>query len=136
MQTVTNRCDVTFGHTFEITWEDCYKCGIPFGLPSAFRKNRLRDHKEWFCPNGHGQVFVGKTEEQRLKERLERETRRANNYRDSAQHYARSAASYQGHATRLRKQVAAGKCPVCNKELKQLKAHMDRQHPTYAEDER
>lgn len=49
---------------------ECCKCGIIFGV-SQERNNRLLDtHETFYCPSGHPQSYVGKTEAQKLKEQL------------------------------------------------------------------
>lgn len=48
----------------------CYKCGIPFLVPSYFKEKRINNHENFWCPNGHMQAFVGKTEAEKLREQL------------------------------------------------------------------
>ena len=50
----------------------CSECGVDFGVPDAFERARREDHRTFWCPNGHGQVFRGKTEAEKLREELER----------------------------------------------------------------
>jgi hypothetical protein len=40
--------------------ETCYSCGVVFGMPEIFKENRLKDHRLFYCPNGHGQYYLGK----------------------------------------------------------------------------
>lgn len=90
----------------------------------------------FFCPNGHGLAYGGNT----LKERLTR----AEQARDSARAYARSVqdqndaerrshAATKGQLTRVRKRIAAGVCPCCNRTFQNVARHMAGQHPDYAE---
>jgi hypothetical protein len=51
-------------------------CGISWYHPSGFDQQRRRDHIIFYCPNGHGQYYTGKNEEEKLKQKvvdLERE---------------------------------------------------------------
>lgn len=48
----------------------CAHCGMPFAM-SRDKKERLRKcHNTFYCPDGHAQSFVGKTEEERLREKV------------------------------------------------------------------
>ena len=39
----------------------------------------------------------------------------------------------KGQVTRIKKRVANGVCPCCNRTFKDLAAHMSTQHPDYIE---
>lgn len=119
--------------------ESCYKCGTNFALTNDFQAERLRDRAEFFCPNGHAQHYIGKTEEERLREELERTKRGAEqNVRflesrvaaeKAAAHGARvSAGRAKAKLDRAMKRVGAGVCPCCNRTFKQLAAHMKTKH--------
>jgi hypothetical protein len=55
----------------EIVLIYCAHCGMPFGI-TRDRMNRLKYcHNTFWCPSGHGQIFAGKSEEERLKEKVE-----------------------------------------------------------------
>ena len=48
----------------------CAHCGQPFAM-SQDKAERLRKcHNTFYCPDGHAQKFIGKTEEERLRERV------------------------------------------------------------------
>jgi hypothetical protein len=109
---------------------ECCSCGIEFAVRQSF-ETRLRDtHKQFYCPNGHPQSFVAKSEAEQLREKLaeaervrdlavkrkewaEQETKRAEEERD-----------------RLKKRVARGSCPCCKRHFKNLERHMASKHPT------
>ena len=55
--------------TFFVT-ETCCNCSMPFAMTEDFQKARRQDRKTFYCPAGHGQRYVGKTEEQKLKDVL------------------------------------------------------------------
>jgi hypothetical protein len=87
------------------------------------------DHsRSFYCPNGHGRIFTGETEAQRLK----RELKWANDVAASAQARAdqaeRSRAAWKGQTTKLRNRVTNGQCPFCGKYLVSLDVHIARQH--------
>ena len=114
----------------------CYKCGIEFALPTSFVKKRREDHADFYCPNGHAQHFVSKTEAELLREQLQREQRNHNWTRESLTRANREVAqkeaarrSQKAATTRLKKRVAAGRCPGCSTEFPDLAAHVAEAHP-------
>jgi len=107
--------------------EECYKCGVTFAFPVEIYERCHRDHeRSFYCPNGHGQVYTGKTSEQKLKERLEQEARRNQELENRA---GRISKNYM----RMRKRVANGVCPCCNRTFQNLFRHMKSEHPDFAE---
>lgn len=50
----------------------CYKCGVSFWLTQQY-DDQLRDcHNDFYCPNGHAQHYVAKSEAEKAKEELSR----------------------------------------------------------------
>ena len=39
----------------------CCVCDMTFAVSDGFKLRRLKDHKVFFCPNGHAQHFGQKT---------------------------------------------------------------------------
>lgn len=119
------------------TWlvaQECYKCGIAFGLPADFRENRLQDHRFFHCPNGHSQHYLGKTDAEKLKDaqrELARTRTREQATRDQLHASERSRAALRGVNTRTKRRIANGICPCCSRSFKDLAAHMEGQHPDY-----
>lgn len=118
--------------------EYCCVCGILFCFPENFEAERRRDRASFYCPNGHGQHYTGKTEADLAREEAARHKRQAEFWQQCAQNRRletqRARASQQatkGHLTRLRKRVAAGKCPCCAAEFQDLARHIQRQHPDF-----
>lgn len=115
----------------------CYLCDVSFGLPDTLQQRRRNDGKEWFCPNGHGQVYK-ETEADRLRKQLETEQRRviqlrserdaASRNREAAE---RSASAFKGQATRLRKRIGNGVCPCCNRHFSNVERHISNKHPEF-----
>lgn len=117
--------------TTTLVAETCYSCGVAFGMPSHLRADRLRDHKSFWCPNGHAQQYTGKTEEQRLREQLDAARSLATRERERRQTEERSARAYRGHVTRLKRRLGAGKCPCCSQEFPDVAEHLAAEHPGY-----
>lgn len=125
-----------------VTVIECGKCGVAFGMTEDFIRERKRDKRTWYCPNGHPRYYPGPTPEQEqiaaaeraaAAERRARE--RAEFERDRARTDAHGKAILLGKAkaklARVEERVAHGVCPCCNRTFKQLAAHMARKHPDY-----
>ena len=54
-----------------MVWEECCKCGVPFGITQDHETKLRRTHAWFYCPNGHAQHYLGKTESEKKIERLE-----------------------------------------------------------------
>lgn len=114
---------VTLAVTFET--EECCDCGMPFAMTADFRKRRLEKRDLFYCPAGHPQHYLGKSEAQQLRERLDATLKRENEERA-----ARVAAEKANE--RLKRRVKAGTCPCCKRTVSQLARHMKSKHPEYA----
>jgi hypothetical protein len=114
---------------------DCGECGIEFGVPNDFDDRRRRDHKTFYCPNGHPRVYLGESDAEKIK-RLEREAAAERDAKVRA--YAEVEAArrvnraLRGQATKLRKRISGGVCPCCNRTFVELGRHMATKHPEYA----
>lgn len=117
---------VTVQRVVNLKTTECYKCGVIFGMPEEMFGYRLNDHQSFFCPNGHCQSFIGKSEAEKLRERLEAEQRKLAN----AQFEIMAA---EKKVKRLEKRIKNGVCPCCHRQFIQLTRHMKTKHPDYAE---
>ena len=121
--------------------EFCVDCGVPFGVDREYARERKRDHRTFYCPNGHGQHWPQKTDAEKERERreqTERELGYARHQRDSARTEAefqrRSAAAEKGHRTRTLNLIKAGVCPICKqRNFTNVRRHMEMQHPDESE---
>lgn len=94
----------------------CPTCAVQMGIPDVLDDKYRRTHEEFYCPNGHGQSYKQKTDEEQLREKLHAERVKVMNLEEEqrrAQHVVRS-----------------GKCPVkgCGQHLRDLDRHMKRKH--------
>lgn len=130
------RTDVTYA----LRPINCYLCGVLFGMESGYDERRINDHRNFYCPNGHSQAYIGKSkveqERDAARELAERESKRrvwaekdAQYERDQAERARRSAAAYKGWATRIRNRISNGVCPCCNRSFTNVRRHMSTQHP-------
>lgn len=125
-----------------LTTITCSECGIAFGVPEHWRSTKRSDHSTFWCPNGHRQHYPGQSEAERLKSELEVERRRhefTRNDRDAqrgrADRIEKRRQAQKGITTKLKRRIAAGRCPSCKTTFAQLEAHMAAEHPHYCGDE-
>jgi hypothetical protein len=115
-------------------------CGIQCAVPRGLYDQRMREKeltgksKAIWCPIGHEFIYTGESRDQRVA-RLERqlantdEDLRAARARLSIQKAQTTKARNKLKATERR--VAHGVCPCCQRSFKQLRRHMEGQHPTF-----
>ena len=117
--------------TTQMIAEYCCKCSMPFSISEDFYDRKVKDHTTFYCPYGHPQNYVGKTEEQKLKERL----RRSELEREQAEGYVKelekSRSAFKGQITKTKNRISKGLCPCCNRSFLNMKRHMEHQHPDY-----
>lgn len=123
--------------------ETCYSCGVLFAMPLDMQRNRLADKTNFFCPNGHSQVYVGKTDAELLKEANRRlasaqEDERAawviaEERRKEAEAERKRHGVTKGQLTKTRKRAAAALCPApdCHRQIVQMKRHLATKHPDF-----
>ena len=124
-----------FSHGIWFEIEECCNCGMAFAMSNDFHQRRKKDHKTFYCPAGHAQHYVGKTEEQKLKDelakkqrQLEAETSRAATFRNQRDKVAKAH-------KKMRERVKNGVCPCCNRSFENLRRHMESQHPEFGNHE-
>jgi len=118
-----------------MVFETCCDCGVAFGMPESYQQMLRRNAgREFYCPNGHAQQYMGETFDQQLK----RAKAQAAFHRDQREAAERQLRAQRAATTRARnrlakttKRVAAGVCPCCNRTFKQLARHMENKHPEY-----
>jgi hypothetical protein len=120
----------------------CYSdCGIVFAVPLPWDDQRRRDHKWFYCPNGHKQQYTSKSVEEKAREEAESAKRNAEYWENRmraevASHLKteRSRRATAGHLHRMKARVGHGVCPCCNRTFANLVRHMNGQHPGFAQE--
>jgi hypothetical protein len=131
-----------YGHEFTV--HHCGECGLVFAIDDEFDEARRADHRGWACPNStagfdrHGFQYYGESklerarrEKREAEERAEVAQRQVKATRDLLSHEERRSAAARGQVTKIKKRVAAGVCPCCNRTFQDLAKHMAGQHPDY-----
>jgi hypothetical protein len=120
----------THVETIGFTMEMCINCGMPFFMPTCHYKRLLANKGETFyCPNGHGQHYAGKTEAEKLKERLEQLEIEKNKREQELQDKWLDALSEKQKIENKLKRVQNGVCPCCNRSFHNLQQHIQNEHP-------
>lgn len=60
----------------DLVTEICCSCAVQFAMPREMYERRRRDHQMFYCPAGHAQHYTSKSNEEELRDELEREKRR------------------------------------------------------------
>lgn len=108
----------------KIITEECCQCGVIFGMTDYFKNERVRDHKQFYCPNGHSQGYVGETEAEKNARLLREE--QARHQRTLQRENEERAAKEK--AERKLTRVGRGVCPDCNRTFQNLARHMTCKH--------
>lgn len=125
---MSNRGYVLLGTNLRFVVEDCFKCGTLFAMTEDLWNRCQHDHsKSFYCPNGHGMVFTGKSDREKLKEAQARETA----LRDQLDAAVHEAEHVRQALLRDRQRFANGVCPCCNRSFENVRRHMASQHPDY-----
>jgi hypothetical protein len=129
---------ITHTYTGRLTVVDCATCHMDFGVTDKFERTRRDDHKNFFCPAGHSNYYPGRSETERLQQRLHEAnqsaaslTHQLDQTRAELSHESARRRGYQGQLTRTRRRIANGICPCCNRTFRNLARHMAGQHPEY-----
>lgn len=112
----------------------CYSCSVIFGIPDDMYRRRKEDQRDWYCPNGHIQHFVGETDAQRFKRLWKQEqdtTAALRSNLDQTEHVLRAT---KGVVTKMRKRAITGTCAFCHRHFANVERHVASQHPTETPD--
>ena len=116
----------------EMALVDCANCGIEFCIPNSLEKRLRTSHGSFYCPRGHSLLYGGKSEAEKVRERLEAELateRRSKKWAEAEAKTARKQeAAAKAQLTRLKKRVGAGVCTCCNRTFQDLARHMATKH--------
>jgi hypothetical protein len=113
-----------------IVTSPCPNCGITFGVPEDFDRERRADGRTFYCPNGHSLTF-GKSEAEKLRMQLNYANTALTAARDQARSAERRRAAAAGQVTKIRNRVVGGVCPCCTRTFENLARHMGTKHPEW-----
>lgn len=112
--------------------EECCRCGMPFAITQDFKERRIKDHEGFYCPRGHRQYYIGKTEEEKLREKLEIKNIEINRVYSENATLKLEKNQVKKSYNRMRQRIKNGVCPCCNRTFQNLLEHIKKQHPNFA----
>lgn len=114
---------------------NCAICAITFGIPKRFDDDRRKDHKDFYCPSGHINVYRGESEEEKLRRERDIAKQQVARAEEDAARERRKAEKAVRETKRLKKRVGAGVCPCCQRSVRQMALHMKTKHPEFVAEE-
>lgn len=132
----------TLTATLTLVTEECCNCHIVFGMPKALQdilfaqRGPGPNRRQFYCPNGDPQFYIGETEAQRLKRELDATQRRLDHSRGYADQLAndnmdlaKSNRALKGAKTKLLRRITNGVCACCGRSFANVQRHMATKHP-------
>ena len=107
-----------------IETEMCCNCGVPFGMERGYRRTKLNEKTIYYCPNGHGQHYIGK----RIEEELADTQARLRDVRAERDRLSEDNMNLAKKNRTFRLKAKAGMCAFCHRSFQNVKRHMDTQH--------
>ena len=92
--------DLTISFITEICCHE--NCGITWAMTESFNDRRRNDHKYFYCPNGHRQHYVEKSDLEIAQAELNYTVQRLNEVKSCAETKKRRIASLKGVITKMR----------------------------------
>jgi sRNA-binding protein len=129
----------TITKTVELTTISCGECGGTYAIAERYRAQCQAEAKLWNCPYCQTRWgYPGKTAVEKERDRvaeanrqLARERASHDQTRADRDHKEAQRRAERGAKTKLKKRVAAGVCPCCNRTFQDLSRHMAGQHPDF-----
>lgn len=119
---------IAVAYSVKMETTECVTCGIMFAFPVGFDEERRKDHKGFYCPNGHSQHYTAESDAERnarlLKEEQARHQRTITRNNELAEEKAK--------LERKLRRVDRGVCPECNRSFTNLARHMACKHKSAA----
>ena len=125
----------TFTISQSVTLESrvCPECGVCYAMPVDLREGRQKDHRSWYCPNGHSRFFPAQTVEEQLRRALAHAQERANALAQQKRNLEGLLAATEKAKARLARRANGGVCPHCGRTFKQVQRHLALKHPEHAQ---
>lgn len=129
---------LTLNIKIEFETIECFRCHVLFAVESMTRKHYIDTGDYFYCPNGHRQYYTESTI-QKLEKQLETKQRALDHKQKELEwseqrtrNVKNSLKAEKGAKTKLKKRIANGVCPCCQRPFVNLARHMKGQHPNYA----
>lgn len=106
----------------------CSCCDVRYAVPEAFYRARRRDHRTFYCPNGHSAWWPAKSTEDLLRDELAAQKQRTQAALTRENEQRARADKAERSLNRQTKRINAGVCPCCNRTFQNLARHMASKH--------
>lgn len=117
---------IVISQKVKLVTEECIECGVVFAFPSQLQDVLIqRKGTTFYCPNGHGQVYAGKTDAEKLREAEERNL----SLRQRLDQAEADAAAKKKEIARMKRRAKAGLCQFCRRHFVNVERHVERKHP-------
>lgn len=115
-----------FAIAHSVTMQDCecIECGVVFAFTGYFYNERVKDHRTFYCPNGHRQSYMHESEAEKNARLLREEQKRHQRTITRNNELAEEKAKLE----RKLRRVDKGVCPACNRTFSNLARHMACKH--------
>lgn len=124
--------------TFDLEFitETCYSCGIHFALPLDLQRSLVQSRRQFFCPNGHIQNYIGKTDAEIAREERDKVQARLNEEQHARLVAEKKQREAEEKVSSLIARASRGICPCCNRTFShsRLATHMKAKHPNQIPD--
>lgn len=117
------------GETIDFTMLECGGCGIPFFVPTQWKKKKVNEHASFSCPNGCNRRFIGKSDAELLQEKLEEQRRIYEEEQRILQDRLLDEINEKKKIKKDLTRLKNGVCPCCNRSFHNLQQHIANEHP-------
>lgn len=131
---IQNKEGIQYSTLLQMETIICYKCAIPFAVPSNYKRHLQSSQDDFFCPNGHEQRYTKSTEQilrEKIKDQEETFQRRLNWANQDNEMLKKERTVLKGKITRIKNRISNGMCPCCNRTFQNLVSHMKTKHPDF-----
>lgn len=117
--------------SMRLVTEVCYECGVVFGLPDQLQDHLMENHRNFYCPNGHAQHYLAKSDKERLEEERRRHASTQEELRIARLEAATAERKARAKVKSLEKKALATQCLHCPRTIDpaRMRRHVETKHP-------
>lgn len=126
---------VSFTESVTLNALECAVCGVFFAITDRFEHSRRKTGDDFYCPNGHTNVYRDSLTEKLKKAQaeLDQKTRELTEAKCQTLRERTAREEKERELKRQTRRVSNGVCPCCNRSFTNLRRHMATKHPETAE---
>lgn len=118
----------------------CGECAGVYAIAEKYRKQKWQEGGFWHCPYCQCSWGYATSEITRLKRTIvdqesfaTRQRAAHDQTRAALRETERRRRAEKGAKTKLKKRIAAGVCPCCNRSFQNVRRHMANKHPEFTD---